>query len=138
MKQEIIIRSIKIIDIIYITIIYFLSGYFIGAWVDLWMGSFDQEEADKKSTIRLMLEVLLQVSLFVVLMYIIRNLAEIIPFPLDNIAGFNHGKVKELKNAWGFTFPFLFFQTHLKDKLTYLHVRMFRGIKKHSRDLADE
>jgi len=55
-----------------------------------------------------------------IVVYFTRNVVERVPFPLDGVAGFVHGKVKELTNAAVFTFVFMYYQKNLRDKLIYL------------------
>ena len=50
---------------------------------------------------------------------------ELIPSPFDAIMGFEHLRVKELKNADIFTFVFIMFQSHLKNKLNYYYMNIY-------------
>lgn len=120
-QDELLFRTIKITDIGYITVLYFFSAFFLSTWVDYrLLGKFDPRAADKKTVGRLLAECLLHVYLIGALIYIARNLIELIPSPLDGIAGFEHRRVKELGNAAVFTFIFLLFQRHLREKLLYI------------------
>lgn len=126
LQKDILLRSIKIIDIGYITIIYFMLAFYLSIWVDAKLGDFDKEKAASKSTFRLTLESIFHIYLIGVLIYIMRNLVEKIPFPLDGVQGFIHLKVKELTNAAVFTFIFILYQKHLRAKLEYIRERMFK------------
>jgi len=78
---------------------------------------FSAAEADKKTTRRLMGECIADIWLSGSIVYLTRNVVERVPFPLDGVAGFVHGKVKELTNAVVFTFVFMYYQKNLRDKL---------------------
>ena len=46
-----------------------------------------------------------------------------IPYPFDNLFGFEHKKVKELGAATAFTFVLLYYQPNLNDIMKYLATR---------------
>jgi hypothetical protein len=119
--REIIIRSLKILDIGYITIIYLIIGLFFAKLFDTMYGKFDKEKETKKTRLQHILEISGIMWLSGVVVYIIKNLVELIPSPLDHIDGFDHLRVKELKNAGVFTFIFLYFQRYFKDKIQYFY-----------------
>jgi hypothetical protein len=127
LEEEIVIRSIKILDIGYIAAIYFLFALVICMQIDKYMGTFDQKEEDKKSLARVIANTVLYMWLIGVVIYIVRNLAELIPFPLDGVYGFKHSKVKELGNATVFVFIFMQYQLFFKNRLTYLFTRIQAG-----------
>ena len=55
--REIIIRSLKILDIGYITIIYLIIGLFFAKLFDSMYGKFDKKKESKKTTLQHMLEI---------------------------------------------------------------------------------
>lgn len=118
--QEIVIRSIKMVDIAYLTIIYLSLSIFISIIIDTIIGDFDKRKADKKSTTRLILEIFLNVSIIGICAYIIRNVIELIPFPLDGVYGFEHKKVKELGGGTIFAFAIFLYQHNLRAKIDYV------------------
>ena len=125
--KELVFRVVKIGDIGYITTIYFLLAFFVSTWVDVrLLGPFQRERNARKSTARLLGECILHIYVVGILIYIVRNLVELIPSPFDGIQGFEHRRVKELTNAAVFTFIFLFYQKHLREKLFYLSERIYR------------
>jgi len=128
-QHDLLMRTIKIIDIGYVTVIYFFLGFYLSIYVDHKLGEFDEAAADKKSTWRLTLECIVHIYLIGVLVYVMRNVVEKIPFPLDGYKGFVHLKVKEVTNATVFVFIFLIFQYHLRKKLDYLRKRIMGGGK---------
>jgi hypothetical protein len=123
-KEDLIIRTIKIVDIGYITILYFILGFIISIFFNRMYEKYVDLVNDYKSNIRLTLELLLHIWLMGVTVYFARNLIEKIPSPLDNIAGFSHKRVKELHSATVFTLVFFFSQTYMREKMGYLYKRL--------------
>lgn len=125
-KNELAFRAAKIMDIGYITTLYFVSAFVLSTWIDRRiMGPFNPVVAARKSTLRLFTECLAHIYMVGILVYIMRNVAEKIPSPWNGVAGLDHLRVKELTNAAVFTFIFLFYQKHLRDKLFYLSDRLY-------------
>jgi hypothetical protein len=120
LSEDIARRVIKIVDIGYVTIIYFFFAYVIGVSLDRAIGEFNEAAAKKKTTGRLMVECIAHIYLCGIIVYFTRNIVEQVPFPLDGVAGFVHGKVKELSNAVVFAFVFMYYQKNLRDKLIHL------------------
>ena len=121
LANDILMRSIKIVDIGYITVIYIAFSIIIATIVDTWMGSFDPKEEEKKSFWQQTGEIILFMWIYGVLIYIVRNIVEIIPFPLDGYQGFDHRRVKELKSAMVFTFTFILFCDYIKQKMLFYY-----------------
>jgi hypothetical protein len=113
-------------DIGYLTVIYFMSGLGSAMLYDLILGDFDEERASNKSIVRLLAELTLHLWTMGVLIYVARNLVELIPFPLDGVAGFQHARVKELTNASIFSIVILMFSEHLKAKAKHVYQRLFK------------
>lgn len=121
LSEDILMRSIKIVDIGYITILYVTLSLVCAMALDKVMGDFDEKIETKKPLWRLTLEFILIIWLYGVLIYVVRNLIEFVPFPLDGYHGFSHKKVKELGSAMVFTFTFVLFSKHLKAKLDFYY-----------------
>ena len=119
-KKELIIRSIKILDIGYVTAIYFILGLILAKICDKKLGKFDKKKASKKSIFQHMIELILYLWFIGVVIYIIRNLVPLIPFPLEGIYGFKHLKVKELTSATIFSISFMYFQVYYQNKIKYI------------------
>jgi len=120
-SNDILIRSIKIIDIGYISTIYIFFAIIIARTADKIMGEFDEKKEEKKPFFRIIIEFIIIIWLYGVIVYIVRNLAELIPFPLNGISGFHHSRLKELGSASIFTLTFLLFCNFLKKKLLYFN-----------------
>jgi uncharacterized membrane protein HdeD (DUF308 family) len=114
-------RSIKILDIGYITVIYVVFSIVIASFVDNIIGKFDEKKESKKPIWRILIEMILAIWFYGVLIYIVRNLVELIPFPLNGYEGFEHKRVKELGNATVFTFTFLIFCDYFKSKISFFY-----------------
>lgn len=119
--NDILMRSIKIIDIGYITIIYMIFSFFFALVTDEVMGKFDEKKESEKSIIQLTIEAIIIVWFYGVLIYIVRNLVQIVPFPLHGFQGFDHYRVKELGSGMVFTFTYVLFNSFLKNKLLYYY-----------------
>lgn len=118
------IRGIKMLDIGYIAALYFLLAFGIAVVMDRILGPYDTLAAEKRSTARLLAEAVVHIWVSGVIIYIARNLVELVPFPLDGVYGFEHKRVKELTNGAVFTFIFLFFSYNLRKRLEYLYQRV--------------
>ena len=124
LSSEIQTRGVKIIDIAYVAAIYLTLGAILSISIDRQLGKFDSEEADKKSTAQLYGEVLLHFASIGILMYVVRNIVEWIPFPLNGLYGYDHMRLNELRNAGLFGVIFFLFQNNLRDKLIYISKRV--------------
>lgn len=118
--SELLFRTIKILDIGLITLIYFMIGVYLAKRFDNYFGTFDKHKENQKGKFRQIMECIGLTWLFGVIIYVVKNVVELIPSPLDGIAGFNHLRLKELTNAPVFIFSFLTFQSHYIEKIRYL------------------
>ena len=117
-KKEIIIRSIKIIDIGYVTAIYLVLGLYFATFVDSYFILNEQKES-MKSHWQILFEIIYFSWMIGILSYGVRNIVPIIPFPLDGIYGFNHKLVKEVLSDSAFLFSFLYFNKFYQKKLKF-------------------
>ncbi len=120
-SNDIKIRLIKIIDIAFITCLYFFSGY-VGARIldkffDKFLGKLNKKKHSKQ---KIIFHILIQVSITGIVSYIGRNLIQMIPFPLDKLYGFNHLKVKEVTSGGLLTGFLVLFQSNLQEKIGFL------------------
>ena len=123
-KKEIILRGIKIIDIGFITAIYLLLGIILARLCDRMNGEFDKEKENKKPLWKILVEVILYLWFIGIVIYVVRNVVPLIPFPLDGMYGFNHLMVKEVTNAMAFIITFMYFQNYYQDKIKNLLERL--------------
>ena len=125
LKKEIGFRIAKIFDIGYITIIYFILSIILAKCVDSLIGTFDENKEKLKSKFRQTLELIGIMWLNVIIIYIVKNVVELIPSPFNNINGLDHMKIKELKNGTVFLFIFLLLQRNFINKLHYYYKNIF-------------
>ena len=122
--MEWLIRGMKILDIIFIGTLQFLSGFFAAVGVDRLIGKSDPIKEEKKSIVMLLIQTLLLIVLFIILYYVIRNIIQWIPSPLDSIKGYDHSRVRELYAAPLLVYALIYYQTNLQAKLKELNNRM--------------
>ena len=130
-KQDYILRIIKIFDIAYIFSFYALAGFFCSIFINKIFPIYTKEKYKKYSRGKLIAEICIQFATIGVMVYLIKNLFQLIPFPLDGVHGYHHGKVKELESAFPLIYTILFFQDHLKDKLLTLASKFIKSYEKY-------
>ena len=106
-------RLIKILDIGYTALIYFLLAIVFSVLLDKLFGDYDEKKEEKKSNFRKILDLVGIIWINCVIIYIARNTIPFIPSPFNNIYGFKHLKLKELNDAYVFDFVLLYNQTNL-------------------------
>lgn len=111
--------AVKLTDIGLTTMYFFVTGLVFAKIFDLLYGEFDEGDYKEKSKIVLFLDILFHLFLVGVAAYILRNIVGMIPFPLDGVAGFQHGRLKELSGGTVLAMVLLFFQRNLRDKITF-------------------
>ena len=127
--QDVLIRLNKMIDIGFITTIYFIMGSIVANIITAYQKKFDSKESDKNTLIKNIFCLIILIWINGVLIYIARNLIELIPYPFDNFFGFQHKKVKELGAATAFTFVLLYYQPNLNNMMKYLKNRFDNTFK---------
>jgi hypothetical protein len=134
-KHEISIRGVKMLDISYLFTISSILGYIIARILSR-VFKFDKNKYKKdengnvlpKYKALLGLEILVEMSIIGIILYIARQFIQISKFPLDGwkgwnapagFGGFQHTKLKELQNPFPISFFILFFQDNFKAKIVY-------------------
>jgi hypothetical protein len=120
-NRELAIRAIKVVDIGYVSTIYFLAAFFLSVSLDRALGKF--EPAERTPTFVLLLQAAIHIWFLGVLSYVVKNLVEMIPFPLDGVKGYQHSRLGELHNATLFSVVVVAFQKNLAARLLYLYTR---------------
>jgi len=120
LKKEIVLRSIKIFDVGMLTVLYFFFGYVISLLINKIYYDIEPNKIYNKWL--LFLEICLQIFVIGIVIYLIRNIVQKIPFPLEGIYGYKHTLVKEF-NSGGVALAFGVFyaQDKIKDKLAYIY-----------------
>jgi hypothetical protein len=125
--NDILMRSIKILDIGYINVLYVGLAIISAILTDKIMGKFDPEAEDKKSMLVLSLEFAVTVWAYGVIIYVARNLIELVPFPLDGYQGFKHSLVKELGGASVYSFTYFTFSDYMQKKIVHYYKKSVKN-----------
>jgi len=102
-KREFIIRSIKIFNIGWAAVAYFILAVLVLYILERFYGKFDEKKYEKTTTFELIKETILYLWILGVTTYIARNLFAEVPFPFDGYMGYDHKRVKEVVNATVFS-----------------------------------
>jgi hypothetical protein len=124
--RELVIRLIKLLDMGYAGTVYILSAIFLVSIINKIEGEYNQLEEEKKSTGKLLLNVVLNMWLIFILAYIVRNLFHIIPFPLEGVYGYKHMIVKEVSNSAIFIAFMVVFDKSLQERISILKKRIIK------------
>jgi hypothetical protein len=117
--------AVKLLDIGLVTVYFFAIGLLFAKVFDYIYGPFKEENYKDRSTAILFGEIILHLFLLGVVAYVLRNIVQMIPFPLDGVAGFEHARLKELEGGHVISIVLLFFQENLQAKLAYFAKRAF-------------
>jgi hypothetical protein len=119
--NNLLMRSIKMIDIGFLTIIYTFFAFFFAKITDKTLGPFNSKAESEKPKWKITIELFILIWIFGLLMYFVRNVVILIPFPLDGFQGFSHIKVKELHIPIIFSFLYLLVGEHFRSKILYYY-----------------
>lgn len=122
--KEVTIRGIKILDIGFITAIYLTFGLVLAKLCDHFLGEFDEAKENQKPLWQVLIELFFYLWFIGVIVYLVRNIVQLIPFPFHRVYGYDHFRVKELINAVIFFVTFLQFQKYYQEKITYVFTRL--------------
>ena len=111
--------GVKLLDIGYVTFLFFMFGLVFAKGFDLLYGKFNKDKYKNTPKWKLFLEIILHVFAIGVVAYILRNVVELIPFPLEGVAGFKHSMLKELEGGHILTVVLILFQKNLEEKVKY-------------------
>ena len=119
--------SIKIVSIALLFIIFGILGFICGILLDQNLfPQFELEKYKKKTKFEIWIDLALELAIFGILLYIIRNLVGkyILPNLYDNIWDFKWKDQRDVKSAYTFTLTMLYVQYNMKKKLDYLAGRL--------------
>jgi hypothetical protein len=119
--HELIIRSIKIVDLGFTVSIYILLGLIVAKLMDKIEGPVNHKKIKEKPFYKILLELILFFWFVGIFWYIARNIVPLIPFPLDGIFGYDHFKLKELHSTTLFLTMLLLISKNYKEKINYLY-----------------
>lgn len=84
---------------------------------------------NEKTLARLSFEVFFNIFFIVFMFWVIRNVVEAIPFPLEGYGGYAHAKLSLPTILILTSVTMVFFQTTLMDKVRQLNERMFAALR---------
>jgi len=119
--NNLLLRLIKFIDIGFLTIIYTFFAFLFAKITDRTLGPFNSTKESEKPKWKVTIELFILIWIFGLLMYLVRNVVILIPFPLDGFQGFSHIKVKELHVPIVFSFLYLLVGQHFRAKIQYYY-----------------
>ena len=122
--KELVIRSIKVIDIGFITALYLTLGIVLAKLCDKVLGELDEEKENQKPLWQVWIELFFYLWFIGIVVYVVRNVVQMIPFPFHGVYGYDHFRVKELINAAIFVIVFLHFQEYYQKKIRHLFTRL--------------
>jgi len=115
-------RIVKIIDICYITVVYFILGFISARVLDSSSPKFNEKEEKKTSNFIVILKAVFKICINSALVYIVRNVVPIIlPSPFEGLYGFKQDIVKELTGAPTYAFALLYYQKNFQSELKYIY-----------------
>lgn len=107
-------------DIAYITILYFLAGFFTAKAFDMFIVPKPHTK-EKESVFYKISKVIYYIILTSIAMYVWRNIIQEIPSPFEGVAGLKHKQVHELIEAPILIFAIFFYQKHLDEHMKEIY-----------------
>ncbi len=106
---------------------YFTFGLLGSIALELISKKYDMESkgAEKKSTMRLFFEVVFSIIFVALTFWVIRNIVERIPFPLEGYGGYRHARLQTTATSAIAALTLILFQTALTDKIRLLNARLW-------------
>jgi hypothetical protein len=123
--------AVKLLDIGVTYTYFFVIGLIIAKIFDYIYTNILDERDIKWTTYPISLytlNIIFHFFLIGVTVYFVRNLVELIPYPLDGVAGFQHRRLKELGGGAVLVFMIFLFQKNLTDKIKIYANRVI-GVK---------
>ena len=115
--------AVKIADIGLVTMYYFVFGILFAKLFDGFYGKFRKDEYDGKNGVIIFFEIIIHLFLIGLVAYGLRNVVQVIPYPLDGVAGFQHRRLKELDGGYVLAVVLVLFQKNLLHKISYFSKR---------------
>lgn len=119
--------GIKWIGMMYVAIIQIVSCLLLSKIIKKMVPSIKKKDSTKKELenydepiYKTILYSLYNLALILLGVYIMRNITQNIPFPLDGIAGYKHSKLREINGVFIANFVLLYYQNEFLDRLKIL------------------
>lgn len=120
----------KITDLALVTFYYFSLAIVFSVALNFLTQLYESHLPSKeKTTRRLTFEIIANIFFVAVAFWVIRNVVERIPFPLEGMGGYRHARLSQATTAAIATLTLVLFQTSLTDKIRELNARIFEGRK---------
>ena len=97
--MELTFYSVKLLNLFYIGIFYFVLGTAVASFVTYITPNRDNNKLKKTGTVRLYCETIILAALLFIMIYFCRKIVKLIGSPFHNIAGFDFYKLKELNGG---------------------------------------
>lgn len=134
LKEDLIVRGIKMLDIGYITTIYVFGGLYGATFLDNYIYPYISLNKNipikEKTDFQLIIDTIIFLIINAIAAYILRNLLQKIPFPLEGKYGFKHMKVREVSSGQIINFIILIFSRTIRYYILELQYRIEKKIKK--------
>jgi hypothetical protein len=118
LREDFIIRSIKILDFAFIIPIYTLGAVFGAIFLDKYVYKYmlitNKYNIQDETDVQLFTNIVILLLINTITAYILRNLLQKIPFPFENVYGFKHMKVSEVKSGSIITMILLIFSNEIR------------------------
>jgi len=118
LKENLILRGIKLLDFSFIIPIYVLGGIFGATFLDNYIYPYVKISKNipisKQTTTQLFVNVIILLIINAIASYILRNILQEIPFPLEGVYGFQHKKVKEVTSGQTINFIIMIFSREIR------------------------
>ncbi len=133
LKEEVVIRGIKLIDIAFVTFLYGISALIVAGLLDKYVFTKitlqpGVEDKDKNKYV-LVLETLICLAITGIVAYLLRNLLQLVPFPLEGVYGFSHMRVPEVKSGNIISVILIFFAYTFRNKMVILQSKIANQAK---------
>jgi hypothetical protein len=117
----------KVLDLGLVAFYYFMFALVFSVLLNLLTRVYEKvTQADQqKSTLRLGFEIVANIFFVGVAFWIIRNVVERIPSPVDGLGGYQHSRLSQATTATIATLTLILFQTALTDKIREFNSRVF-------------
>jgi hypothetical protein len=132
---------VKLIDIGITYTYFFILGLVMAKVFDyVYIKRLHEDKTDWKTyPISLFtLNLLLHFFLIGVSVYFIRNVVQLIPYPLEGVAGYQHHRLKELGGGAILTFMIFLFQENLSDKVHIYAKRVIGAYDVNAKEETDD
>ena len=113
---------IKTSDIVYITVLYFVFGYYIAKTSDFICDTLFGNNYTDLNQFELIIEIIIQIIISLILSKYCKQIIETIPFPFEGLEGYSHFKLKDFlyKGGIAWSLGLLLYQKSFMKKIKLL------------------